>query len=82
MDQDINGKMNEFIEALKIKQDEDTDKMYKFLEALNFSGPQESSAEKKTKSNIKNKQIIPPSYKKLKKCNDYCIDCFLIFCQK
>ena len=51
-------------------------------EALNFAGPQESSTKKKTGSNTEDRQIISPSYKKLKKCNNQCIDCFSVFCHK
>ena len=61
---------------------QDLSKMYKFLEALNIGGSLENSLKNKKELNTRDKQIDSAYYQRSKKCDDQCIDCFLIFCQK
>lgn len=61
---------------------QDPSKMYELLKALNMCGPPKSSTGSKTGSNTSDKQINSPSHIGSKKCDDHCIDCFLMFCRK
>ena len=61
---------------------QDPSEMYKFLETLNIGKTQENSFKNEIRFNAKDTQINSPSSQRSKKCDDKCIDCFLIFCRK